>query len=139
MPLPTTITWFLAHQGVENLAILDQSNHLVVSISLIDCHEEILARRGEVFTHLESSGVEVRSDLEPINYYLRRSAWIQERLLHLYLSAISSGVSNEGYFYGAFNEVGTWQEVESVRLYGNPVYLMGGQINPIHRIGLLYT
>lgn len=132
MPLPLDITWFIADEGATYFETRDETNRLAYSIPLIDCHEEILSRPGP-------SQVEVQAGFGPSSYYLKRSAWVQERLLHLYLTATQGGISNEGYFYGAFNEVGVWYEVDTVRLDGTPVYTTRGGPHQYHRIGLLYS
>jgi hypothetical protein len=133
MPLPTHITWYQAEPGVEYFEIRDETSHLVYSIPLIDCHAEVLARPPSEQETLERLGS------IPSSYCLKRNTWIQEHLLDLYVNAIQGGISNEGYFYGIFSEVGAWREIDSVRLNSRSVYIIRGELHRSLQIGLLYS
>ena len=132
MPLPFTITWFQAEPGVDRFDIHDETTRLRYFITLIDCHAEVLARPGP-------SEQDIRFGFGPSSYYLKRSSWIQEHLLDLYINALQGGTPNRGYFYGVFSEVGVWREIDSIRFNGSDVYAIEGGHHQYHRIGLLYS
>ena len=75
----------------------------------------------------------------PAGYLLKRSTWIQERLINLYVTAIRGGISKQGYFYGVFQEHNLLHEMDAVRLDTEVVSLTDGPTHVVYRIGLLYT
>jgi hypothetical protein len=96
-------------------------------VPIIDCHQEILSRPDIEGARRPAS-----------NYYLKRSAYIQERLLDMYVTAVRSGIKR-GYFYGAIADDGGWRELEPIQFEGNRVGLVLGAEHNYHRIGLVYT
>lgn len=130
MPFPLNINWFQADSGAVNFT-LNFTASRPITIPLVDCHQEILNRPGP-------SPAEVSFGRSPSNYLLKRSTWIQERLLNLYVTAVRGGISKEGYFYGVFQQYGFSNEFEGVRLDGKVVFLNEGPTHLLYRIGLLY-
>lgn len=130
MPFPLHITWFQADQGAVSFD-LHFSTSRPLSIPLVDCHQEILNRPGP-------SPAEISFGMSPANYLLKRSTWIQERLLSHYVTGVREGISNEGYFYGVFQQYGFSHEFDGVRLDGEVVFLNEGPTHLLYRIGLLY-
>jgi hypothetical protein len=122
MPLPVDITtWYRADSNVDHFDFMDPiTNRMVFRVPIIDCLREILSRT------------------IPASYNLRRSAFIQERLLNLYTTSITAGISPNGYFYGVFQEHGVWVEHENIQV-GDHTYSITGPEAPYLRLGLAYS
>lgn len=146
MPLPEIIQWYRSTDGAA-LFSLPPGDHIgvtyfgagerrvvtqgvsgLVSIPLVECHREILDRR--------QAGGLIPADA---GYLIQRSAFIQERLIELYVMAIRAGIQDTGHFYGVIREQGEFQVLAPIRFEGAVLEFLNGESVRYHQIGLIYS